>query len=141
MDGMNTFEVRRYSTPALGDGTGRIDVAVPVIDGLPFFERFEDREPGSALRAATSARGQWLGAPLHVEEGRAVVLDGTCGHGRCCGVLARIEVDEELGTVRWHDFSTNEVDADFTFNLDEYRNAIAHAGDLEAQVWEPPPDE
>jgi hypothetical protein len=91
----NQFAVMRY-------GGGPDDIAVPVIDGVPLFERLPGRYPGLAVRTVTPPSRQWLGAPVYEEDGRAVILDGTCGVAGCCGVMATIEVGPD--TVLWHDF-------------------------------------
>ena len=91
----NRFSITRY-------GSGPNDIAVPVIDGVPLFERLPDQYPGLAVSIVTPPSGQWLGAPVYEENGRAVILDGKCGVAGCCGVMAKIEMWPD--TVMWHNF-------------------------------------
>ena len=69
---------------------------------MPLFERLGDRYPGLPLRLVVTPARQWLGAPTYAEKDHAVILDGTCGHAGCCGVMARIDLRRK--TVVWHDF-------------------------------------
>ena len=91
----NRFSVLRYAS-------GPDDIAVPVTDGVPLFERLPDRYPGLAASMVAPPSGQWLAAPVYEEHGRAVILDGKCGVAGCCGVMAKIEVWPD--TVVWRDF-------------------------------------
>jgi len=83
-------------------GSGPDDIAVPVVDGVPLFERLPHRYPGLAVGIVAPPSGQWLGNPVYEEDGRAVILDGKCGVAGCCGVMAKIEVLPS--TVVWRDF-------------------------------------
>ena len=69
---------------------GRDEVVVPIIDGVPLHEMLGRRPSGLSLS--------------YEEDGRAVVLDGTCGVAGCCGVFARITMNAD--TVHWSDFFT-----------------------------------
>jgi hypothetical protein len=91
------------------------DIAVPVIDDVPFFETVGDRYPGVAVGLVTPPSRHWLGEPRYGENGRAVILDGTCGHAGCRGVLARIMIADAL--VTWYDCfaeATPSCPRDFT---------------------------
>lgn len=117
------FSVMRYV------GRGRPDdIAVPVIDGVPLFERLSDRYPGVSVRIVAPPSGQWLGAPVYEEDGRAVILDGRCGVAACCGVMAKIELRPD--TVVWRDFYALggpdlPRDLRFVFVRWEYEKALA----------------
>ena len=66
-------------------------VAVPMIDGRPLYESFENRYPGVEM-AVVAGTTHLKGAPLYVEEGKPVLLDGKCGVAGCCGVMAMVVV-------------------------------------------------
>lgn len=118
---MNQFSVARYiETPE--------DIAVPIVDGVPLFERVTDRYPGLALHLVVPPAGQWIGSPTYFEEGRAVILDGTCGYAGCCGVMAKIELKGER--VIWRDFFARgwpdlPPGLRFEFDRTQYGDALA----------------
>jgi hypothetical protein len=78
------------------------ELVVPVVDGTPLFEMLGGGCPGIADEWVRPPSRQWLGSPEHVEYGRAIVLDGSCGDAGCCGVVARISVLSD--TVIWDEF-------------------------------------
>jgi len=115
------------------------DLAVPVIDGRPFAEMLSDRYPGVTLSLVVPPSRHWLGAPTRVEQGRAVILDGSCGYAGCCGVMAHIEVGP--GTVVWSDFIAGgspriPSGLRFEFNRAEYEAALAGLGTQPALEWD-----
>jgi hypothetical protein len=114
------------------------DIAVPVIDDVPFFETVGDRYPGVAVGLVTPPSRHWLGEPRYGENGRAVILDGTCGHAGCCGVLARITIADAL--VTWSDFFARghpELPEGLHFQFDRttYQEAIAGVMNREPTDW------
>jgi len=138
---VNEFAVARYrvvSDPPDDEYPGATDLAVPVIDGIPLFERLDDRWPGIAFEWLWPLSGQWTGSPELVEYGRAVVLDGSCGQAGCCGVVARIIVGSD--TVVWEDFyghGAPEVPEDlrFEFARESYESELQRLGTLHAVEW------
>lgn len=118
----------------------RTEIAVPVIDGTPLFALMQDRFPGVATNLLVDGR-HLLGAPLYGEDGRAVLLDGTCGHAGCCGVMARVEVTTER--VIWTDFFARgapELPAGLRFEFDrrQYEEALSSIRDiplLDPSAW------
>jgi len=129
----NRFSVLRY-------GVGPDDIAVPVIDGVPLFERLPDRYPGLAVSMVTPPSGQWLGAPVYEKNGRAVILDGKCGVAGCCGVMAKFEV--RFDAVIWHDFYALggpdlPGDLEFGFVRWEYEKALASIVSAPRTAWGP----
>lgn len=114
------------------------DLAVPVIDGVPLFEMLEDRYPGVDIGLVAPPSRHWLGQPAYGEEGRAVILDGTCGVAGCCGVMACITVSETI--VGWSDFVAwgrpPLPDAlHFDFDRTAYETAISAVSTLSASEW------
>jgi len=104
------------------------DLAVPVIDGHPLAKMLTDRYPGVAISLVVPPSRQWLGAPTRVEQGRAVILDGSCGYAGCCGMMAHIEV--RSGTVVWSDFlarGSPRIPSGLRFEFDraEYETSLA----------------
>jgi hypothetical protein len=132
--GRSRFSLARYAAQ-------QTDLAVPVIDGVPLFERLGDRYPGLAMSRVVPPSRQWLGSPPYGEDGRAVILDGTCGNAGCCGVLARIEVIE--AAVVWHDFLARgrpplPTGLRFEFDHGEYVAALHSVSNAPRVDW---PDE
>jgi len=114
------------------------DLAVPVIDGDPLAEMLTDRYPGVALSLVVPPSRQWLGAPTRAEQGRAVILDGSCGYAGCCGVMAHIEVGP--GTVVWSDFIARgspriPTGLRFEFDRAEYEASLAGLGTQQPLEW------
>jgi hypothetical protein len=127
----NRFSVLRYADEPE-------DLAVPVIDDIPLCERLRERHPGIALDLVVPPSLQWLGAPRYAEDGRAVILDGTCGNAGCCGVMARVDVSP--ATVVWRDFFARgapELPGDLRFEFDRagYEAALATLPDLPSIEW------
>jgi hypothetical protein len=127
----NCFSVMRYAG-------GPDDIAVPVIDDVPLFERLPERYPGLAVGIVAPPSGQWLGAPVYEEDGRAVILDGKCGVAGCCGVMAKIELRPD--TVVWRDFYALggpdlASDLRFVFVRWEYQKALASLARAPRIAW------
>ena len=104
------------------------DQFAPAVDGTPLFEVIGHDWPGVPTYWFDSNPGEWLGSPRHVEYGRSVVLDGSCGVAGCCGVVARISVGPEV--VIWDQFychgGLDLTDAfRFEFAADQYRSQLA----------------
>jgi hypothetical protein len=138
---MQAFSVARYrvrARPEDVDSFGSVDLAVPVVDGTPLFTMLEDRYPGVAVRLVAPPSRHWLGDTLYGEEGRAVVLDGECGAAGCCGVLARITLDQRI--VVWSDFVARgrpplPSGLHFEFDRSGYEAALAELMNLEGIDW------
>jgi hypothetical protein len=83
--------------------TARYDALIPVVDGTRLSELLGgDRFPGLRVEQVAPPSRQWLGQAEYEEDGYAVVLDGGCGQAGCCGVFARIEVDDTV--IHWNGF-------------------------------------
>lgn len=128
---MNSFSVLRYRVevvPAREVFFAPRDIAVPVVDGVPLFETLGDRYPGVAIDLVAPPSRHWLGEPAYEEEGRTVIVDGTCGVAGCCGVMARIASDGPV--VVWSDFFARgrpplPPGLRFEFDQAEYEASIA----------------
>jgi len=125
-------------------GRRREELAVPIIDGTPLHEMVSDRLAGLAVALVAPPSGQWLGAPTYEENGRAVILDGTCGVAGCCGVVARITVTDE--TVRWWDFFARgepplPPGLEFEFERIAYEATINAVTESPEHVWTVTDDE
>ena len=110
---------------------GRDEVVVPIIDGRPLNEMLDRHASGLSRSLVAPPSRQWLGRPVYEEDGRAVVLDGTCGVAGCCGVFARITLTAD--TVRWSDFFTPgepplPTGLAFEFDRDAYEATLAAVG-------------
>jgi hypothetical protein len=135
---VNRFRLDRYVPP--GRGADAYELAVPVIDDVPLFERLGDRFPGLSVREVAWPSRQWLGAPTVAEDGRAVILDGECGEPGCCGVFARITVKDS--SVRWADFfargSPRLPDGlSFSFERGKYEAALKSVAARPSIAWSP----
>lgn len=141
---MNTLEVAHYSVTYNGDEDDEefdlglaTEIAVPVIDGVPLHERLGDVAFGLALDLVAPPSHQWTGGATYVEDGRAVILDGTCGIAGCCGVFADITIGKE--EVTWSDFFCRAGNVEipdglqFTFDRRAYERAIAGVLTVPAQ--------
>ena len=116
----------------------REEVVVPIIDRTPLHEMVDDRFSGLALPFVEPPSRQWLGAPTYQEDGRAVILDGSCGVAGCCGVFARITVTDD--TVRWSDFFSRSdpplpTGLDFEFEWVAYEATINAVSGSPERVW------
>jgi hypothetical protein len=105
-----------------------LDIAVPVVDGVPLHELMGDRFFGIATSLVTPPSQHLLGSPTYVEDGLTVLLDGDCLAAACCGVMARVAVGNR--TVRWTDFFARglpEPPAGVAFEFDraQYESALA----------------
>ncbi len=138
---MHTFSVARYRVipqPPDEEFYGSVDVAVPVIDGTPLFTMLGVRYPGLPVQWVAPPSRQWLGDAGYSEEGRAVLLDGTCGHAGCCGVFARISLRSDA--VVWSDFFARghpELPPGlyFEFPREPYEKAMAEILHLQPTDW------
>lgn len=136
---VNTFSlVRLHVLDAEGPVEHLIDLAVPVIDGMPLFTYIDgDLVPGLAFDDVAPPSRHWLGEPYDVVFERAAVLDGTCGVAGCCGVSARI--DTGIDSVTWSDFSVGPNSAldlgPFVFDRAAYEATLAGCGDLAPVRW------
>ncbi|UDY36081.1 hypothetical protein [Dermatobacter hominis] len=95
----------------------------------------------SYARAVAPPSRHLLGTPTYVENGLPVILDGGCLVAGCCGVMARVSINER--TVVWSNFFARgrpDIPADlkFTFDRDDYERALAEVATLEP---EPIPDD
>lgn len=121
MAALNRFTLARYvETPE--------DIAVPVVDDVPLYELLGDRYPGLPVGLVVPPARQWLGGPTYVQDGRVVILGGTCGSAGCCGVMARIALTRD--SVIWRDFFARGAPdlpkgLRFEFDRTEYENALA----------------
>ncbi len=109
-----------------------------IIDGTPLFKILGDRYPGVAVGLVAPPSGHWLGDIRYGEDDRAVVLDGICGTAGCCGVFARIAVEDDA--VVWSDFvarGTPELPSRLHFEFDRatYEKAVAGLLDLQGVDW------
>lgn len=124
---MHRFEVRRYRiTGDWGGGREVYDAVEPVIDGISLGQRLSDRFHYFTGDVALPS-GQWFGRPDEEEDGRAVVLDGSCLDAGCCGVFARIDVGDEV--VTWSDFFARGAPElpdglEFRFARGQYEEAL-----------------
>lgn len=114
-------------------GRRSVEIAVPMVDGVPLFELVKDRYPGLVMSLVARPSKQLLGGASYVEDGRTVLLDGGCGVAGCCGVMATISVTREQ--IVWSDFfargrSTLPPNLHFTFDRDEYERALAKLPDV-----------
>jgi len=138
---MQTFALARFRVvpePPDEDFYGATDLAVPIIDGTPLFKLVVDRYPGVATALVAPPSRHWLGEIAHGVDGRAVVLDGTCGSAGCCGVFARITVGDDV--VVWSDFVARGAPElpdrlHFGFDRSAYETAIAGLLDLQPVDW------
>jgi hypothetical protein len=137
----NIFTVMRFHIPAEAEEPffAAIDLVVPVIDGTPLFEMLGGGCPGIPDEWMRPPSRQWLGAPEHVEYGRAIVLDGSCGSAGCCGVVARISVLAD--TVIWDEFyGHGAMDPperlQFDFERDHYEAQLQGLPRLAATEWD-----
>jgi hypothetical protein len=137
---VNRLTVERHVH--IHEGVGRVEgpeeLVVPIIDGTPLHEMVDDRLAGLALTLVAPPSGQWLGTPTYQDDGRAVILDGTCRIAECCGVFARITVTNE--TVRWSDFVARgepplPPGLDFEFERVAYEAAINGVRESPDHVW------
>lgn len=124
---------------------GGTDLAVPVIDGEPLFVRLGGRWPGLDVAVVVPPSRHWLGRPEGslAEDGRAVILDGECGHAGCCGVFARVTTNDS--NVRWDDFAARgapELPAGlrFVFEQQAYEHALASVATKAPVEWVAPGD-
>jgi hypothetical protein len=127
---VNRLTVERYVE-------GREEIVVPIIDGTPLHEMVDHRWSGLAVSLVEPPSRQWLGEPTYEEDGRAVVLDGTCGVAGCCGVFARITMGDD--TVRWWDFFTRAepclpLDLAFEFKRVAYEATIYAVSEVPLRV-------
>ena len=138
---VQVFSLARYRVRPLPErehfGAPR-DLAVPLIEGVPLFATLGDRYPGVAVDLVAPPSRHWLGSAQYGEAGRAVLLDGLCGAAACCGVLARITLDEHL--VVWSDFFARGLPPlppglRFEFDRETYERAIAGVVDLQPIDW------
>lgn len=135
------FSVIRYSVkvePADQEFFAPLDLAVPVIDGVPLYQRLEDRYPGVKQELVAPPSRHWLGEPKYEEDGRAVILDGSCGVAGCCGVMAHITLARRF--VVWSDFFARghpplPDGLHFEFDRTDYEAAIAELPAIEAVDW------
>jgi hypothetical protein len=81
-----------------------LDIAVPVVDGVPLHEVMGKRFFGIDSGLVRPPSQHLLGEPSYAEQGLAVVLDGSCLIAGCCGVMVHIVVTDT--TVHWVDFFT-----------------------------------
>jgi hypothetical protein len=115
------------------------DIAVPVVDGVPLYETFPDRYPGLIVSLVLPPSRQWLDAPTYQEDGRAVILDGGCTIAECCGVMARITLEQD--TVVWSDFFARGLprirhDLRFEFDRADYDLALAGLAAASRIEWD-----
>lgn len=116
-----------------------LELAVPVVDGVPLHELMGERFFGIDASLVSPPSRHLLGTPAYVEEGRAVILDGDCLHAGCCGVMAQVVVGER--TVQWIDFFARGAPdiptaVSFEFDRQQYEAALAS---LDAVPIEPLP--
>ena len=136
---MNRLSLERHVH--LREGLDRptgADEVVPLIDGTPLHEMVGDRSPGLAISFVAPPSRQWLGAPTYEEDGRAVVLDGSCGVAACCGVLAHITMSAD--TVVWSDFFARGLPPlppglHFEFDRVAYEATIDAVATAPERVW------
>jgi len=131
----------RYHVPADDEEPffAATDLVVPVIDGIPLFEMLGGGYPGIPDEWVQPPSRQWLGSPEHVEYGRAIVLDGSCGDAGCCGVVARISVLS--GTVIWDEFPGHgSIDLPeplrFEFERDDYQAQLQGLSRVSVIEWD-----
>ena len=113
-----------------------LDIAVPVIDGVPLHELAGDRFFGIETSLVAPPSQHLLGSPTYVEEGLTVLLDGDCLAAGCCGVMARVSLGDR--TVRWTDFFARglpKLPAGMSFEFDraEYEAALASLDALDIE--------
>jgi hypothetical protein len=99
---VNHLSFRRMSGEYSIPDPFELDIAVPVVDGTPLHEIMGDRFFGIRSALAMPPSRHLLDRPEYTEAGRTVLLDGSCLHAGCCGVMALVTLTEE--TVRWSDF-------------------------------------
>lgn len=126
------FAVERWRVES--DDEPPIDLAVPVIDGVPMYLLTEpDALPGVTATLVDEHPQHWLGSPVthFTERDSATVIGDTCsrgtGNGACCGLLATITISEP--TVVWESFwsygqCAASPETRFVFDLAQYRSAI-----------------
>jgi hypothetical protein len=151
---VNRFSLLRYVGHADHHTRTPDDIAVPVVDGVPLFERLKDRYPGLAVSLVAPPSRQWLGTPVYAERGsrypkpsavvvpRAVILNGSCKIAECCGVAARIDLFPT--TVVWSDFFARghpPIPAGLRFEFDrkDYEGAIGAIMGVPPIPWGPDP--
>lgn len=109
-------------------------IAMPIIDGVPLYERLGDRYPGIAYELVAVPSRHWLGDANYLAYGRTVILDGDCGVAECCGVTARI--DSDGATITWSDFHGRGApdlpdNLKFGFDRQQYEHAITQLSGVE----------
>lgn len=131
---MNVLTFERLVREPGGEMDGApTDVAVPIVDGGRLCDRFDGLFPGIDRSWAAPPSRHWLGADARRDagdddlDGRAVLLDGSCGIADCCGLMARIEVTADV--VRWHDLFSRATDIppglELAFARPAYEAALA----------------
>jgi hypothetical protein len=120
----NRFSLLRYRLLDIyGDC---FDVAVPVVDHVPLYERLPGNFPGVSMALVAPPSRHWLGGPVYIDQSKPVILDGRCGWAGCCGVMANIDVSPTM--VVWEDFSrlgnASVAKLRFVFDRDEYEAAL-----------------
>ncbi len=138
---MNRLTFRRMAGAYDLDTSYELDLAVPVIDGVPLHERMAERFYGIDVELVAPPSSHLLGAPSYVEDGLPVILDGGCLVAGCCGVMVRVTINER--TVVWSNFFARgqpDIPADlkFTYDRNEYERALSSVSTLEP---EPFPDD
>jgi hypothetical protein len=136
-DGRSRFSVLRYR---LDDIYGDVfDVAVPVVDHVPLYERLPGHFPGVSMNLVAPPSRHWLGEPTYTDYEKAVILDGKCGFAGCCGVMAHIGVSPTA--VVWEDFyglgHPWVGEPRFEFERDEYEAALRKLPNMKVttEVW------
>ena len=137
MAALNSFSILRYRVVPPSDDYvvyGATDLAVPVIDDVPLFERLGGW-PGIPFEWLQRSPNQWLGSPSFTVFGSPVVLDGSCGEAECCGIAARITITDD--TIVWDGIrSLNETyPLRFEFDRSDYEAQIRGLPDLVAIEW------
>lgn len=141
MLGMNRLTFRRLAGEYRLDTAFDVDIAMPVVDGRPLHELVGERFYGVDTALVAPPSKHLMGSPAYVSDDRTVILDGGCFEAGCCGVMARVIVDNR--TVVWTDFFARghpdiPTKLKFTFDRQQYESALASVGSLEA---EPLPDD
>ena len=125
---VNHLSFRRMRGPYVVAPGQELDLAVPVVDGVPLHELMGRRFYGIGCSLVRPPSRHLLGEPSYAEGGRTVLLDGDCLTAGCCGVMARVVVTET--TVRWIDFfarGTPEIPQGQTFQFDRFQYEAALA--------------
>lgn len=125
---MNRLSFRRMAGDYDLDQTFHLDIAVPVVDGTPLHELVGERFYGIDASLVAPPSPHLLRGPKYVEDGRTVLLDGDCLSAGCCGVMARVVIDDRA--VRWADFFARgrpplPNGLSFEFDRVQYETALA----------------